>query len=214
MDSILQVSGIIIKVMPAGDYDKRITILTKERGRMTAFARGARRQGSALMGVTRVFASGKFRVREGKDAYSLYSAQIDNYFDGLASDLGKSCFGMYFLEMADYYSREGMSDPELIRLLYLSLVALTRPSLPDGLVRRIFELRSMVISGEYLPEPPGTGEEGCRFTWRYICTTPLEKLYTFTISAEIYEQLVKSVDICLKKFIDKKMKSLEMLEML
>lgn len=211
MQDFIEVYGIIIKVQPVGEYDKRVTLLTKERGKVSAFARGARRQGNSLMGVTRIFACGKFRMREGKDSYNLYQAQIDNYFDPVISDVETTCYGTYFLELADYYSRESMSEPQMIKLLYLALTALTKKSLPHRLTRRVYELRLMKIEGQYDAKPPAKHGDTTSYTWQFILETPIEKLFTFVVTDEVLSELEESVDRSLKKYVDKEMNSLGIL---
>lgn len=149
MGHTIVLTGMVLSAMPVGEYDKRIQILTRERGKVTAFARGARRPNSAFLAASNPFSFGRFEVYEGKTAYNVAKVMIDHYFRELASDLEAACYGFYFLEVAAYYTQENMDGTDFLNLLYLTLKALLRPSLDDSLVRRIYELRVLVLTGEY-----------------------------------------------------------------
>ncbi len=142
------VTGMVLSTMPISDYDKRITILTKERGRITAFARGARRPNSQLLAATNPFSFGEFELFEGKNSYNLSKAGIHNYFRELTMDVDAAYMGFYFLEFADYFCQENNDEKEMLKLLYQSLRALEHPSFSKTLVRVIFELKAMTINGE------------------------------------------------------------------
>lgn len=210
----MNLTGMVLKVTPVGENDRRLVILTRERGKITAFARGAKRPGSPLMAVSRPFVFGEFRLYEGRDSYNLQSAEIRNYFTEIAADVEAACYGSYFLEFADYYGREGMDGSETILLLYQSLRALLKPALPNPLVRTVFELRIMVINGEYTEYPPRAVSESAVYAWQYIQTSPLESLYTFILKDEVFAELRQCVEIIRKRFVDREFHSLEILKMM
>ena len=120
----------VLRATAAGEYDRRITLLTRERGKITAFARGARRPGSALVAATVPFAFGRFRVYEGKSAYTCVAAEIRNYFETLKTDFIGACYGAYFMEFADYYAQENLDGTDMLNLLYVSLLALEKEEIP------------------------------------------------------------------------------------
>ena len=68
--------GIILSSMPIGEYDRRLSVLTKERGRISAFARGAQRPKSALVAATQPFVTGAFSVIEVRTSYTIVSAEV------------------------------------------------------------------------------------------------------------------------------------------
>ncbi len=121
-----------MKQSPVGEYDRRISILTKERGKLSAFAKGARKPGSRLAAATTPFSFGSFKLYEGRSSYTISEAEIQNYFETLRTDYVGACYGMYFAEVADYYTRENNDEREMMKLLYQSLRAV---SVPEGSMR-------------------------------------------------------------------------------
>ncbi len=214
MREILEMTGMVIKVSSVGEYDKRMVILTWERGKITVFARGAKRPGSSLMGPSRPFAFGKFKLYEGRDSYTLQSADIGRYFEELAGDMEGACYGQYFLEMADYYTRENVDGSGMLLLVYQSLRALLKPRIPNELVRRVFELKAMVVNGEYTQKPPVAVSDSAGYTWEYVVASPMEKLYTFVVTDEVLEEFGRCVDRNKECYIDREFCSLGILKAL
>lgn len=202
----------ILEVSPVNDYDRRIVILTKERGKITAFCRGARRLNNKMMAATNQFAFGQFKLFTGKNAYNLADAEITHYFEELRTDFDGACLGMYFLEVAAYYTRENNDEVEMLKLLFQSVRAISKESLDNRLVRSIYEIKAMVVNGEF----PGVTanvrlSDTVRYAVDFIVSAPVEKVYTFTLADEAINELAAFSNDIFKRYTDRKFKSLELI---
>ncbi len=151
----ITLTGIVISAMPVGEYDKRLVIVTKEKGKITVFVKGARRQNNRFVAAAQPFSFGKFFVYPGKEAYNLVNVDIAEYFDEISKDFETMYYGFYFLELAGAFSYENTEGREVLKLLYVSLRTLTKTlkendsKISAELIRRIFELKLLAINGEY-----------------------------------------------------------------
>ena len=225
----ITVTGMVLSATPVGDYDRRVVLLTKERGKIAAFARGARRTNSSLLGVTSPFSFGEFVVY---------------YFSELRTDVEGAYYGFYFLDFAGYYAREANDETELLKLLYQTLRALTNVHIPNRLIRCIYELKAVCINGEgpqvFECVSCGSWEENMKFsvrkgglvcrkceihapdavmvgtstlyTFQYIISSKVEKLYTFAVKEEVLLELENLIRNYLNVYVGRNFKSLEILE--
>lgn len=246
MGGVVTVTGMVISSMPVNDYDRRVVLLTKERGKISAFARGARRMNNPLMGCSNPFALGRFKVFEGRTSYNIESAEIDEYFQDISMDADCLYYGVYFMELAGYYSYENIDATNELNLLYAAFRALKKEQIPNILVRYVFELKMMVLHGTY----PAVFEcrcckskerikyfsaakaavycedcvkevldaiemqESTLYTLQFVVATPIAKLFTFTVTEEVLNELRMIMGRLALLSIDRKLKSLEMLELM
>ena len=144
----ITVTGMVLSTAPVGEYDRRVVILTREQGKVAAFARGARKPNSPLVGAVNPCSFGEFTLYAGRSSYTVKSAKISNYFAELRENMVGAYYGFYFLEFANFYAKEANDEREMLKLLYQSMRALTNEKIPNRLVRYIFELRALCINGE------------------------------------------------------------------
>lgn len=215
MQDFLKVTGMVIKSFPQGEYDRRITILTKERGKITAFVKGARRQGSRFCASSDMFVFGTFDLYVGKDSYTVQNAEILNYFEFTRTDMEAAYYGMYFLELADYYSKEGSDDAVLLLLIYRAMQGLKSLSISNNLVKTIFELKLFMIEGEFIPidRIASFNDEVYKYIDFYMSCS-IEKLYSIAVSDDVLQELDKIAIYQRKHLVDKKLNSLDMLDMM
>lgn len=147
MTNQVVLTGIILSVSLVGDYDKRFVLLTKERGKVTVFSRGARRQKSNVMAVTEAFTYGRFTLFEGRDAYSFVSAEVDEYFMAVKEDLQAVAYASYFAEFAEHLTRENMNEKNILKLLYQTLRVLAAKVIEYPLIKCIYEIKLLAYYG-------------------------------------------------------------------
>ncbi len=213
MNEISRVNGIVLSATPVGDHDKRLVIETCELGKITAFARGCRRAGNALQAAANPFVLGEFAIAAGSSSYRIAEANIREYFRELTALVPDVYIGFYFLELVDYYGREGIDGTEMLNLLYVSCRALLNDKIDNRLVRRIFELRLAAVNGEYAPEAEKMSE-GLYSVCRFVNDAPLGRLFSFNINDELAGELNRLSDRILRRTVDRELKSRKIMEML
>ncbi len=214
-EDFINVTGMVLKAQPVGESDRRVTILTSDRGKLGAFARGARKNGSRFSAGTCTFAFGKFRLYAGRDSYTLSDLEITNYFEELRTDVEAAAYGAYFAEIADYYGRENDDDRDLLALLYQSLRALSSDVFDNTFVRSVYELKAIAINGEY----PGAPQDrplldGTRQALEFIGTCPPDRIYSFSLSEKALAELREIAEVYCRRYMDHTFKSLEILSAL
>jgi DNA repair protein RecO (recombination protein O) len=143
----LATEAVVIGGVDYGDSDRVLTLLTRARGKVAAFAAGARRSRRRFAGALEPFTLLSVRLREGRGELSfLESCDVIAAHGGLREDLGRLAHAGHAAELCRELTREGEAHPELFADLvdYLGKLAGAEASPSDLLA---FELRALAHAG-------------------------------------------------------------------
>lgn len=144
----LKLTGVVLRTVDYGESDRVVALLTEERGKVSAFARGARasrrRFGGALQPFTLLKAEA--RERRGAELLALESVSVVRGFGGIRADLARIACASYACDLARALVRDGEPHPDLMALLVEYLGRLDAgPARPTLL--RAYELGALQAAG-------------------------------------------------------------------
>ena len=139
-------SGIVLRRIDLSEKDRILTVYTRELGKLSAVAKGARRPGSKLSGASEPFTYSKMFVAKGKDLDVLTQADIKESFPTVKSDISSIAYAVYMMELVNACVVEREPNAELFDTLLSSMYVLESCTDPE-IATRYFELHLLSILG-------------------------------------------------------------------
>lgn len=145
----------------AGDYDKILTVISDDLGKISVSAKGVRRSGNRYSAGTQVLSYCDWILYKGKSTYILNSCEIINSFYQIREDIELLAYTAQMLEMVQDTAYENQPAKEPLSLLLYAINALLNKNRNPELILRIFSLKLVQIMG-YTPNLLGCCRCGTR----------------------------------------------------
>ena len=147
---LFKAEGFVLRTRDLGEADKILTLFTRERGKVAAVAKGARRARSRLLATSQVFSHGRFLIYEGRSLHTVSQAELISSFRPLREDLSRMAYASYVAELIDAFVDENEPHVALFRTVLEAFTLMAGTSdLEMGV--RWFELQLLDRLG-YRPE--------------------------------------------------------------
>ncbi|MEN6357039.1 MAG: DNA repair protein RecO [Armatimonadota bacterium] len=138
--------AIVLRRIDLGEKDRILTIFAREQGKLSAVAKGARRPGSKLAGVSEPFTYAKMFLSSGRDLDVLSQAEIRESFPNVKRSMAGIAYAVYMMELTNSFVDERQPNPDLFDTLLSAMYVLESGADPE-ITARYFELQSLAILG-------------------------------------------------------------------
>jgi DNA repair protein RecO (recombination protein O) len=143
-------NAIVLRRINIGEADRVLTLYTREKGKLSAIAKGARKHLSKFSGATELLTYGRFFMATGRDLDVLTQVEIKESFPGIRRDLACIAHATHVIELTNALVEEHEPHYDLFDTL-LSALYMIEGGIDPEIVARYYELQSMSILG-YRPE--------------------------------------------------------------
>ncbi len=142
-----RVEAVVLRHLDWGEADRLLTLYTREKGKVRAVAKGARRLRSRKAGHLEPFTRVTLQLARGREMFIVTQADTVDAYLPLRDDLVRTGYAAYVLELLERFTyEEGIADSALYRLLTDTLHRIA--TLPDAwLAVRYYEIRLLDALG-------------------------------------------------------------------
>lgn len=149
-ERLYRTEAIVLRHQNLGEADRVLSLLTPERGKLRAIAKGVRKPLSRKAGHLELFMRTHVLVARGRDLDLISQAEMVEPYLPLRQDLTRLSYAAYFVELADSFVGEGDENRAIYNLLSAGLGWLCS-SQDLRLTARHFEVRALERAG-FRPE--------------------------------------------------------------
>ncbi|VEN75024.1 DNA repair protein RecO [Candidatus Desulfarcum epimagneticum] len=141
--------AILIRSVEYGDHDLIVTFLTRSDGKMSALAKSAKKSVKRFAGVLELFSILKIVcVTKKKGGLSILNeAVIVDPLPGIRSDVKKTAYAGYWVELIHQWLEERVQQAAVYDLLKSALMAINGPRGTEDGISAIFQMKFMEESG-------------------------------------------------------------------
>jgi DNA repair protein RecO (recombination protein O) len=130
-----------------GDFDKMLTILTPNLGKIGCSARGARRPKSLLLSGTQFLCFGEYMLFKGSETYTMNSCETIEMFYNIRTDLDKLMYASYITKIINDVTTENQNSYQTLKLFLNTLYTISETDKNLDFVTSVFKLRLLKILG-------------------------------------------------------------------
>lgn len=147
----IKLNGIVLSENNYGDFDKILTILTPNLGKITCIAKGARKVKSALLAGSQLFSFSEFMIFKSADTYMINSIHTIELFYKIREDLDKLKYAIHLNKIVIDVTDENQNTYYILQLLLNTLYMISEEDRDCELLVNTFKLRMLKILG-FTPE--------------------------------------------------------------
>lgn len=143
----VKVNGIVISENNMGDFDKMLTLLTPNLGKISCSAKGSRRPKSLLLSGSQFLCFGEYMLFKGSETYTMNSCETIELFYNIRTDLDKLTYATYITKIISDVTTENQNSFNTLKLFLNTLYMISETDKDLNFITSIFKMRILKILG-------------------------------------------------------------------
>lgn len=143
----LNTQGIVLRASRYKENDVILTIFTRKLGKITAIAKGAKKNKSMLLSGSQIFSYSNYTLKKQGGMYRIVQSDTIKSFYELSYDIDSFSYATYIAKLVETTTQENQTNNRLFILLAQTLYLLIQKETDKQLTTRIFELKFMDYIG-------------------------------------------------------------------